>query len=124
MDTKIVKVCNMCGKKITADELVYSPELRPIGMAFDDTVQHAYYFFQHEVPGCHTSLLVAIEHLQDYISETIFPEKKTLTDCCEEHCVNVNDLSGCHQECYYAPFRRFLLEMIANKAVAKAEQKH
>ncbi len=114
---EIVKICPCCQIPFTLEELANNPEIRLIGMSFgEDSIEWAYYFFQHEASNCGSSFVVKIESFLSLINEPVPTEKMALRDCCEEHCVNINDLSSCKNECYFAPFRRLLLEMIAAKS--------
>ena len=117
MADEIVKKCNCCQECLTARQLVDDPAIRPIGTAFyeDEGTGIHYYFFQHEIPDCGTSFVVDVEHFKQFIVEPIPEEVLRLGPGCEGHCVNINDLSNCGQECHFAPFRRFLLKMLAEK---------
>ncbi len=88
----------------------------------DNSVEWSYYFFQHEVPNCGSSFLVRVDEFRPLIHEGIPTEKMTFRGCCEEHCVSLNDLSDCKNECYFAPFRRLLIRMIAAKERARTAQ--
>jgi hypothetical protein len=116
MSNDVVKKCTLCGRGLTAMDLANNPDLKLVGMlCMPGENEKAYYFYQHEVKDCGTSIAVDIEVMKQFITESIPDEKLTLSKCCEEHCVNIKDLSECQQECYYAPFRRFLFKMIDQK---------
>jgi len=116
MNNDIVKKCTLCGQDFTALDLVCNPDLKLLGMVYMPREGgKAYYFFQHDIKGCGTSIAVDIEVMSHFITEAIPITKLTLTDCCEEHCVNLKDLSVCKQDCFYAPYRRFLFKMIDQK---------
>lgn len=122
MSEEKFKKCGCCQAVLSMKEIVNDPNIRPIGMAFaDDTTEGAYYFFQHEIPGCGTSFVLLVENLKSFIDETIPEQKLTLGPCCEQHCVDLKDLGECKQECHFAPFRRFLLKMIAIKREAAVQ---
>jgi hypothetical protein len=123
MTNQLIKECTYCKSKLTLTELAKEPCLVPIGMSFDgNEFDMAYYYFQHEIPECGTSILVAVNAFEPFISEDVPETKLTLSDECEEHCVNIKDLSECKQECFFAPFRRFLLQMLETKK-RNAEEK-
>jgi len=110
------KECPYCKGWINLDQLVNDPQVRLIGMTFaDDSIERVYYFFQHDRADCGTSFVVRAEFFVDYIAEPLPTEKLTNRDCCEQHCINLHDLAACRQECYFAPFRRFMHRMIAAK---------
>lgn len=117
MSDEIVKKCNCCQTCLTAKQLVDDLAVKPIGTAFlkaQGPGTH-YYFFQHETPDCGTSFVVDVEHFKQFITEPIPEKVLELEPSCEGHCVNIHDLSDCRQECHFAPFRRFLLKMLAEK---------
>jgi hypothetical protein len=117
MANETIKYCPCCKAAFTLEELATDPDISLIGMAFgDDSIEWAYYFFQHEVEGCRSSFAVKVEDFLSQITEPIPAERMALRDCCEEHCVSVKDLGECKNECYFAPFRRQLLKMLAAKA--------
>jgi len=122
---KVVKTCTLCQALLTAREIVDNPAIRPIGTAFleEENSDTHYYIFQHEIPGCGTSFAVDVEYFKQFIVEPIPEKKMTLGAGCEGHCASINDLNECTQECYFAPFRRFLLKMIEhkNRAAKKAK---
>ncbi len=117
MTEEVVKQCACCRTIFTAMGLVNDPAVRPIGTAFlDEKGTHThYYFFQHETPQCGTSFVVDVEHFRQFITEPIPEQVLRLGPKCEGRCVRVDDLNECRQECHFAPFRRFLLRMIAQK---------
>lgn len=121
MEAKSIKQCPYCKMSLTLEQLAQDPDINIIGMSFaEDSLEWVYYFFQHEVPNCGSSFLVRVDEFTSLIQEPIPTEKMTLRDCCEEHCVSVNDLSTCKAECYFAPFRRLLIKMIADKERIRA----
>jgi hypothetical protein len=119
MDNPILKQCTVCGAQLTLDQFEHDPQIVPIGMMFiDDDITEAYYLFQHEKPGCGTSLAVPVELFRPAILEQI-PEKiRALTDCCELHCTKLSDLGNCHAPCLFAPYRRHLIALVERKGRA------
>ncbi|MEW6051551.1 MAG: hypothetical protein AB1644_10875 [Candidatus Zixiibacteriota bacterium] len=119
MQEKHIKRCGNCGVWLTASDFVNNPDLVPIGMMFiEDDTTTAYYMFQHETPNCRSSLAVPANEFREFIVEPVPDQVLTLSECCKEHCVKLNDLSNCKQPCYFAPFRRFLFQMIEKKGRA------
>lgn len=117
MTNVTIKSCPCCKAHFTLDQLASDPDIRLIGMAFgEDSIEWAYYFFQHEIDGCRSSFAVKVEEFLSLINEPIPNESLALRDCCEEHCVNLSDLAACNNACRFAPFRRHLLKMLATKA--------
>lgn len=116
------KLCNYCKRTFSPQQLAEDPEVRPIGMVYDDEIGKAYYMFQHESEDCGTSFTVNIRDFDPLLEEKIPELRMTLCEGCEEHCVNIKDLQECSQNCEFAPFRRFLLKMIAQKRERLAQR--
>jgi hypothetical protein len=113
---EVLKTCTNCGESFTLGRLATDPLLVPIGMSCDEGEDEvAYYLFQHETPECGTSMLVSVSAFRPLITERIPNELLVGSEACEKHCVNLKDLQVCNQPCFNAPFRRFLLKMIAIK---------
>ncbi len=109
--------CSGCGKQLALQELIDSPEIEPIGMQLDDTnLKFNYYYFNHNDPSCGSTLLVPITEFIPLIHEPIPGSIAAGEEGCGRHCLDVQDLSNCTNECHHAPFRRFLLEMIERKS--------
>lgn len=115
----IVKVCPCCSANFTAIELAQDPAIQVIGMSFiEDSIEEAYYFFQHETTECGSSFMVSVDAFESLIPEPIPCAKLALRACCEEHCVSVKDLAECKNECHFAPYRRFMLQMMKQKGAS------
>lgn len=124
MQDTSLKQCGFCKLWLSAEDIVTDPDIVPLGMAFGEgETETAYYYFVHNVPDCGTTFLLPVTDLSEYVNEEIPKEKLMLSECCEEHCVSLDDLSECHQECFFAPYRRFLLRMLESKRQA-ATQEH
>ena len=96
MENNHIKKCGNCGQLLTANDFWADRKLVPIGMMYieDDTTM-AFYMFQHEADGCHSSLVVPVIAFQYFLKEPL-PEKiLALSECCERHCVKLSDLTAC-----------------------------
>jgi hypothetical protein len=120
LDT-ILKTCSLCGSRFSARDLIYDPDLDAIGMTYTYTVQKSYYMFQHNTETCGTSFLIDTELFIPFIEEMIPESLVYCSEICEGHCVDIEDLSTCHQDCRNAPFRQFLLFMREQKAKKKVQ---
>ena len=119
MEKKHIKRCGNCGVWLTANDFVNNPELSPIGMMFiEDDTTTAYYMFQHETPNCRSSIAVPVEAFKEFIVKPVPDRVLALSECCEQHCVNLHDLGNCQQPCHFTSFRRFLFQMIEKKGRA------
>ena len=110
------KRCPGCGIWFTEDDIMTSPSVKPIGMAFMGvSINQIFYFFQHTDLTCGSSFLIEISKFTHLIEESI-PEKSLYaTKLCEGHCVDLHDLSECQTNCHNAPYRRYLLKMVKAK---------
>jgi len=121
---KEIKQCPKCGLRFTLRDILENRDIIPIGMASDDNDPELnFYYFNHESVSCKTTFTVPLSAFEQIINEDI-PEHILMgTDCCEEHCSSIEDLSLCSQECRYAPYRRLLLSMIEKKKLLLQTEK-
>jgi hypothetical protein len=124
MSEEIVKKCSCCQAKLTARDIVNDPEVRPIGTTFfeDDGPGIHYYFFQHDTADCGTSFVVDVEKFRHLLNEPVPATIMTLEPGCPGQCARIDDLNSCQAECHFAPFRRFMLQMVEEKKSAVKEQ--
>ena len=110
--SRILKECPKCGMQICKSDIFELHELKPIGMALhSETLERAYYYFVHEIEECGTTFVLPIVDFIDCIEEHV-PEKLNAgTQNCPGHCLAIDDLSTCQNECSHAPFRRLLMKM-------------
>jgi hypothetical protein len=119
MKTPVIKTCAVCKSELTLDDFEHDPYLVPIGMMFiDDDITEAYYMFQHEKPGCGTSLVIPVTAFLPAITEPIAEKIMALKDCCEFHCTKLDDLNACKAPCLFASYRRHIIELVARKGRA------
>ena len=123
MNIEKFKQCPSCKKWLSSDEVLQDPEIKPLGMAYlEDEAGTAYYYFQHRVEGCGSSFLIDIKDFEPFIEENIPQVSLMASDYCGGHCVDLYDLKVCKNECYYAPFRRFILKLIEIKKAATVHE--
>lgn len=119
MKTTVIKTCAVCKSELTLDDFEHDPYLVPIGMMFmDDDITEAYYMFQHEKPGCGTSLVISVTAFLPAITEPIAEKIMALKDCCEFHCTKLDDLNACKAPCLFASYRRHIIDLVARKGRA------
>lgn len=119
---QILKICPCCEAEFTARDILQNQDIRPVGMLYDVDATNAWFLLGHEVEGCHSSFAVPVDAMIECIDEEIPNERLTLTDSCEGHCVSIEDLSECRQECCFAPFRRLFLKMLDNRGIMPVQQ--
>jgi len=121
MSADKTKWCNGCQRWLSAREILESPRIIPIGMAFMESGDdEAFYYFLHDVPECGTTFLIAVDSFAPFLTEEVPPDNLHETECCENHCSSVDSLAICSLQCQYAPYRRLLFEMMAAKQRATA----
>jgi len=81
----------------------------------DSELKYNVFYFNHTCADCGTTILVPVTQFLSLIKKTIPERDLSGTDSCAGHCLHISDLAVCNQECYYAPFRRFLLGLIARR---------
>lgn len=117
--------CPGCSALFTLEDLLRSPDIRPIGMLIE-TNDHSlnHYYFNHTCPSCGSTFVVPILDFLPLIREVVPERIMTGSDACEGRCTRIDDLAGCSAPCRYAPFRRFLLELRSGRrATAHVEPK-
>lgn len=111
-----LKQCSSCGAWLSVEDIFNDPDIIPLGMCVTaDNPETAYYYFIHSVPNCGSTFLIPVEELAEFISEPIPYEQLIQTERCKGQCVSLDDLEDCHQDCYFAPYRRLLLDMFEMK---------
>lgn len=88
----------------------------------EDEAGTAYYYFQHAVSGCGSSFLINIKEFEPFIEEELPQVSLRGSGYCGGHCVDLHELSICNNECFYAPFRRFILRLLETKKAAEASK--
>lgn len=111
------KTCSCGTKWASPQSLIRDSEIDPIGMTITDLkdVSRAYYFFNHL--KCQSTLAINVEDFSNLVEETIPPQVKAGEEGCTGHCIRIEDLDACDNECHNAPFRRLLIERILKKDV-------
>ena len=111
------KTCTGCKMEFTLEDILQKAEIIPQGMQIeDDDMNWNMFYFNHECAGCGSTFLIPVSEFLALIDEPIPSTLRAGTDLCEQHCTSLKDLSACSQDCRYAPFRRFLIKMLNEKA--------
>jgi hypothetical protein len=106
---EVVKVCPMCGRRFSLDDLLRDRAVAPIGISFiEGELELSAYYFTHMRPGCGTTFLVPLDTFSRLIWEQKPSDLCFGKNGCEGHCTKLGDLETCGQRCQRAPYRRFL----------------
>jgi hypothetical protein len=110
---RLIKQCPNCGEWFSLRDLLENPEIEPVGMSFEsaDSELNVYYF-RHMSERCGSSFVVPVYEFAGLLPEPINAKIRRGLPDCESHCITVDDLAACSQQCMYAPFRRLLLSML------------
>ena len=116
MSNMIIKQCTGCQIRLPLDEIISSPEIKPIGITFSkDRPDSAYFLFEHDSDRCGVTFTIDVNDFLPFITEEIPLEKLIRTRGCSHYCADLDDINDCHDKCYYAPFRRLLFRMMGAK---------
>ncbi len=107
------KVCSMC-KQVwqRRSEFLADPAIRAIGyMVNFQHLKLGLFCFNHEAPGCRTTLVVEASHFADLYVGPIFTQRLTGTADCPGYCLHKDDLRPCPAPCECAYVRAVLDEV-------------
>ena len=114
-DNRIAE-CPSCGQIFTLEDIVGSSDLEPVGMGFvNSDIEANMFHFRHVTPDCGAKLRIPVQVIAPHLDEPIPESILTDTDQCDGHCRTEDDWAACTQNCYYAPFRRFLITLVKRK---------
>lgn len=119
MSDERFKRCPACDQWFTLKDILDNPELEPVGLSFEEGFPQAnLFYFQHANGLCNSSFVIPVAQLIQLIDEPIPENILGGTDKCSAHCTQLDDWAACGQDCYYAPFRRFLINLIKRKGLS------
>jgi hypothetical protein len=74
-----------------------------------------YFFFNHL--ECKSTIVVDADAFADLIEEPIPEGSLHGEEQCPRHCVKLEDLETCENECHNAPFRRLFIDRMVKKNI-------
>lgn len=123
MRQRLAKVCPSCGQHLTLEDILTNPEVRPRGLVLErDNPETSMFYFDHAVEGCGTTFVIPVEQLEPFVDEPVPENLLVGSDCCETHCVRLEDWAECSQDCTNAPYRRLLLLMASHRNLIVTDQ--
>ncbi len=110
-----IKICPKCKAQLTMHDLIYNPEVKPIGFSLGETNIQSLFVFNHVKEKCNTTFAIPANTFTSMIDEAIPQIIRADLPECEKHCNNLNDRIECQQNCKWAPYRRFFLSLMIIK---------
>ncbi len=111
------KQCPLCATWFSRHDIMHSPIVKPIGMLLEEADPELnFFYFNHEIDGCGTTFVVAVDDMRPFTVSTSEDDGRDGADACRGHCIRRGDDGDCRDSCYYAPYRRLLRQLIANRA--------
>ena len=113
------KQCPACEQWFSLSDILENPDLEPIGLSFEKGLPEAnLFYFSHVASHCGSTLVIPVRELLPLIGEPIPENILGGTEECERHCTRLADWAACGQDCFYSPFRRFLINLVKRKGLA------
>lgn len=108
--------CPCCDTWFSIHDILESPEVEPLGMAFDEcNKDFNLLYFNHLGPRCGSTFTVEARRFEPFLSEMAPPEVMAGRPDCEHHCTSMDNLAECRSECRWAPYRRFMVRLRARR---------
>lgn len=123
MTDTVCAVCPTCQAAITFEDVIAARGVAAIGMLIEPEPLTRLYFFNHAVPGCGTTFTLPIDRFETVLDEPVPGESRLGSETCEGRCVRVDDLGACSQPCENAPYRRFLMRLVAQSRPPRGNKK-
>ncbi len=106
------KLCNACKTWLAVDDILYSPEIEPIGMTVlsedSDTV---FFYFIHNTATCGSSFLIDAEELAPFINELALSPNSTGAGPDRSSPLDPDDPDATREDSRYAHHQRFLHQL-------------
>ena len=116
----IVKKCPCCGQEFSFHDILTQPFIEPKGITFmDNNPEMNMFLFNHVCDNCNTTFAIPAKEFSVFLKKD--PPIQILTNLskCEKHCLNIEDRNNCSQDCHWAPFRQFVIQLIEEKEKLK-----
>ena len=116
----IVKKCPCCGQQFSFNDLLKQPYIEPKGITFyDNKPEMNMFFFNHVCENCNTTFAIPAKDFTGFLTEDVPDKVLAGLPECEKRCLDINDKNEFTQNCQWAPFRRFIIQLIDEKEKLK-----
>lgn len=111
-----LKICPMCGREFSADDILHDSDITPLGMRIEkDDSRLNYFYFTHDVAECGTTFVIPVEAFESCLPAPPPAQILTGTDDCRGLCLDLAEHGFCDQDCRWAPYRRLLQQMLTER---------
>ena len=112
MDAHRFYRCPCCGTWLSAEDILTSPAIEPLGMMRDvEDRERNLLFFNHLVPGCGSTFTIDARRFAPFLPEALPVVPLADGPDCQHHCTSIHDLAECRSDCRWAAYRRLLLDL-------------
>ncbi len=115
-EEQVFKVCPMCKKTWTTRDIFLADRTLEYGGYQADLgiLDQGLFYFNHEVEGCGTTIIIKAEYFLSLYSGARYTENMHLTEKCPGYCIEKSQRSRCHAQCKHA-FAREVSHVIKNR---------
>jgi len=115
MNDNYSQICSGCQKTLSADQFLNDPNLRVIGMAYQQADKKTYFFFHHDLIDCGTTILIEAGDLAFMANEFDFLLKSDNCNCGSDFGINLGNLENCNNRCDITPYKELQKVMLNTK---------
>jgi hypothetical protein len=111
------RVCPCCGREWqTLEDFLVDSAVILIGyQAHCKNTVEGFFLFNHEIAGCGTTMAMKVSLFRCLYGGPVYSADLYLTDLCERHCNDPEDIEPCSRECGRAYVREVIQEIVNRK---------
>ena len=114
-----VKQCPGCGNRLSINDILNDPDVRPIGMHTESNNHKLHgMVFQHDSPYCQSSFQIDLESLAPLVSTSGRVEMCNIPTECDRRCLTAYQDDPCPLNCSFTPYHELMLKMLRSREVA------
>lgn len=104
--------CPDCFLQYSVKDIFAESALNPLGVRLIKENDEDYYYFLHSICGCLKQAKVSTRAFDEFIKNTKSRKLKFSKKECNLYCIKADTDSGCTQECLFAVYRKFFLQLL------------